>query len=382
MASKKGLVLLANIPSYSVVQSSRALHLFLTLKEKFTDTHLIMKYSEKNEVQYENLIQVKPIIKIDGKFILIKGMLYRLQFSFFAFRHILSHHCDFAILRGYDSILLMLLSKISGVKVFYDFHGKYDLELSQQGRHVRALFVKYIDKLAFELCDGIIVVSKGIEAQVSEYKEKCIIIPNGVDIHKIDDINASDYKLDLRGYTKVVGFVGNWEYHMNVEDMCLAAEYAPDVLFIIVGEGFNAGNLVNKYKDISNIVFTGRLPQIDAFAVMHKFDICILPYDKSRTAHSDHHDFFSARKTKEYIAAGKPIIVSDVIGKEAFLIPDFNCALYESRNPKDLADRIRELFNNPQLLSSMGSNNMNMRNKFSWDGLIGDSGIIEKILDA
>ncbi len=378
MASKKGFILLANVPSYSVVQSSRALHIFSELKKEFQDTYLIMQSSDKDEIDLNDLIQVQPFISIDGKFLLLKGILYRLQLTLFAFRFAITHHRDFAILRGYDSIMLLVLLKLIGVKVYSDFHGKYDLELSQRGRHLRSFVVKFIDAITLELSDRMIVVSEGIEAQIQKYKNKCILIPNGVDIQKIDDANTGIHTLDLKDYKKIVGFVGNWESFMNVEDMCQAAEYVPDVLFVIVGEGFNAPKLMDTYKGYGNVIFAGRKPQKEALSIMHMFDICILPYDKI-DAHSSYPGFFSSRKTKEYIAAGKPIIVADVIGKESCLIPGYNCVLYESRNPRDLADKISETFDNPSLFSSMGKNNFEMREHFTWWYLIQTSGIIEDL---
>lgn len=378
MTSKKGFILMATVPSYSVVQSSRALHIFSELSKEFQDMYLIMQSYDKNEVQLDNLIQVRPFMSMDGSFSLLKGMLYRLQLTLFAFRFAIRHHLDFAILRGYDSIMLLILLKLIGVRVYSDFHGKYDLELSQRGKHLRSFFVKYIDKTTLKFSDRIIVVSEGIEAQIQEYKEKCILIPNGIDVQKIDDANTDVHTFDLKGYKKVVGFVGNWESFMNVEDMCQAAEYIPDVLFVIVGEGFNASQLMEKYRIYDNVIFAGRRPQKEAFSIMYKFDICILPYDKM-DAHSRYPGFFSSRKTKEYIAAGKPIIVADVIGKESCLIPGYNCVLYESRDPRDLADKISELFSDTSLLASMGKNNFEMRERFTWNYLIQNSGIIKDL---
>ncbi|MFA0822761.1 MAG: glycosyltransferase family 4 protein [Methanomethylovorans sp.] len=378
MAPKKGFILLANVPSYSVVQSSRALHIFTELKKEYHNLYMIMQSSDKKEIELDNLIQVKPLVNIEGKFVLLKGMLYRLQLTLFAFKFAIIHHVDFAILRGYDSIMLLVLLKMIGVKVYSDFHGKYDLELTQRGKNLRSFFVKFIDSLTLKLSNRMIVVSEGIESQIQEYKNKCILIPNGVDIQKIDDAISKTPEFDFKGYKKIVGFVGNWESFMKVEDMCQAAEYVPDVLFVIVGEGFNASTLMEKYSVNRNVIFAGKRPQKDALSIMHMFDICILPYDKI-DAHSSHPGFFSSRKTKEYIAAGKPIIVADVIGKESCLIPGYNCMLYESRDPKDLANKISEMFNDPLLLSSMGKNNFEMREHFTWEYLIRNSGLIEDI---
>ena len=136
--------------------------------------------------------------------------------------------------------------------------------------------------------------------------------------------------------------------------------------------------IINKYSDAQNITFTGKLPREEVYALLHKFDICTLPYDKD-DKHSLYPDYFSSRKAKEYIAAGKPIIVSDVVGRESWLIENQNCLLYEPGNPKDLAEKIEILLNNEELYDKICTNNTNLSKNFTWDAIIDRSGIIDDI---
>ena len=379
MVSKKGFILLANVPSYSIVQPSRALHIFNEIKKEFPDTYLIMQSSDENDFELDNLIQVKPFVDIKGKFILLKGMIYRLQLTIFSFKFAIINKMDFAILRGYDCIFLLILLKIIGVQVYYDFHGKYDLELTQQGRFLRSFFVKNIDKIILKYSDKIIVVSEGIKNQISEYERKCILLPNGVDLDKIKNAN---YKCstELPADKKVIGFIGNWESFMKIEDVCESLTYLSDCVGVIIGRGYNAEHIIDKYQTIDNIIFTGKVPHEKVYALLKKFDVCIIPYDKN-DKHSQYPNFFSARKTKEYIAAGKPIIVADIIGKEGWLVENKNCLLYESGDPKDLADKIKTLINDEKMYRTLSENNERLAEEFTWKRLIKQSGLIEEIGD-
>ena len=69
------------------------------------------------------------------------------------------------------------------------------------------------------------------------------------------------------------------------------------------------------YKNnFQSIRFTGKIARSEAMKYLHFFDVCLSPWDKNEIFQEK-----SARKTFEYLRAGKPIIVSNVIGKEKFL---------------------------------------------------------------
>ncbi|NPE28448.1 glycosyltransferase family 4 protein [Methanococcoides sp. SA1] len=378
MEQKKGIVILMGDSfSFSSVQSSRALYIFKELKEQFPDTYIIMQKNEEEKIGWDNLIPVKPIIPISGKFRLLKGIVFRLQITLLSLWHIVSKRVDYVILRGYDNILLYPFLKILNIKIYRDHHGIYKHELHQQNRDLRALFVGHVEKLSLYFADRIIVVSNGVMAQIQEYEHKCIYVPNGIDIHKINDTDHT-CSTKLPTNKKIIGFIGNWEQFMNIEDICKCLQYVNNCIVVIIGSGYKASHIMDKYRDNKNIIFTGKLQREDVYALLHKFDICILPYDKD-DKHSLYPDYFSSRKAKEYIAAGKPIIVSDVVGRESWLTENQNCLIYESGNPKDLAEKIDILLNNEELYNKICTNNIELSKQFMWDTIIDRSGLIDDI---
>ncbi|MCD4807506.1 MAG: glycosyltransferase family 4 protein [Methanococcoides sp.] len=378
MEQKKGIIILMGVKfSFSIVQSSRALYIFKGLKEQFPDTYIIMQKNEEEKIDLENLIQIKPIIPISERFRLLKGMVVTIQITLHSLWHIVSKRVDYVILRGYDTILLYPFLKILNIKIYMDYHGIYKHELNQQNRCLRAFFVGHIESLSLYLSDRIIVVSGGVIAQIQDYKDKCIYLPNGIDIHTINDTDHT-CSIKLPGNKKIIGFIGNWEQFMKIEDVCDCIKYTNNCAGVIVGRGYKADHIMNKYRDTENIIFTGRLQREDVYALLDKFDICILPYDKD-DKHSLYPDYFSSRKAKEYIAAGKPIVVSDVEGRESWLIENQNCLLYESGNPKDLAEKIDILLNNEELYDKMCTNNRDLSKNFMWDTIIDQSGLVDDI---
>ena len=371
------IVLLGETPTFSQSGPSRALYIFNELKRWFPDTYIIMQRGKEKTSELEHLIQVTPIIAIRGKFQLLKGIIFRLQISLFTLWFIISKKINFVILRGYDTILIYPFLKLLGIKTFYDCHGLYQYELIQQNRRLRAFFVRYIDKIILKLSNKIIVVSNGIKMQIQEYQNKCLYFPNGVDIEKIKNAN---YKCSIKLPVdkKIIGFIGNWESFIKIEDVCESLKYLSNCIGVIIGWGYDAEYIIDKYHAIENIIFTGRLQEEEVYALLKKIDVCIIPYNKN-DRHSRYPDFFSSRKTKEYIAAGKPIIVADVIGKESWLVENKNCLLYESGDSKDLADKINILLNDEKLYKTLSENNKRLAEEFTWENVIKRSGLIEII---
>lgn len=378
MNQKKGLIVLMGTKvSYSVVQSSRALYIFQEIKKRCPETYLIIKKNEQTEILLDNLIQIKPKISILGEFTLLKGILFILQMTINTFHVVVSKKIDYVVLRGYDTILLFVGLKLLNIKIYYDFHGKYDLELHHQKRFLRAFIVKWIEKIILRYSDRIIVISKGIEAQIEEYQNKCIYLPNGIDLNGLN--RSEEYlPIELPINKKIIGFIGNWEPIMKIEDVCDSINYLNDSIAVIVGRGYKFERILQQYCSNMNIIFTGQIEQKYVYSILKKMDVCVVPYDANSYA-SKIKNFFSNRKIYEYLAAGKPIIISKIEGVPEFLEENTNYLPYESGNAKDLADKIKILYNNQELYHKMSESNAKLATTFQWSLLIKNSGIIEDI---
>lgn len=282
------------------------------------------------------------------------------------------------ILRGFDTTLLFPLLKFKKVKIFYDFHGRYNLELLQIKRYILAAFVKFCDIIILGLADRILVVSEGIQSQIPEYQRKCMPLENGIDIEMIEAAREREPIIDLPNDKYIVGFIGNWEQVMIIDDICNGVDFLDDTISLIIGKGYEAERIFSNYNDGVKHIFTGQINQKDALNLLYRMDVCVIPYDKDYYM-SQLKNFFSNRKIYEYMSAGKPIIVSNITGKPEFLIENTNCLLYESRNPRDLAEKIVYLKTNPKIADEMGKNNKELAKKFTWENIIKNSGILDEL---
>lgn len=369
-------VLMGYSPDDNGAQATRAVSLFHEIKTYFSDTSLIMKEGENPSVE-DGYNLIKPRFSLEGKGILLKGILFRVQMTLAIIRFVHKKHITSIILRGYDTILLFPFLKVQKVKIFYDFHGRYNLELSQQNRPLRAAFTRMCDKFILKHTDKILTVSEGIQSQIPEYRDKCLPLQNGVDVQAIEDAKNRQPVMDIPENEYIVGFIGNWEPVMRIDDICNAVEIIDNTTALIIGKGYNANEIFSQYRS-KKTIFTGRINQKDALFLLHKMDVCIIPYDKNHYM-SKINNFFSNRKVYEYLSAGKPIIVSNIEARPAFLIDNVNCLTYESGDARDLAGKISELIHNPIRAEEMSKNNTELAKKFTWKNLVEESGIVSEL---
>ncbi len=81
-----------------------------------------------------------------------------------------------------------------------------------------------------------------------------------------------------------------------------------------------------------------------------------------------HHDTTYANKIFQYMAMNVPQVVSDC-DAQANVIKQYGCGLvHKASDPKDLAEKINVLLNDPALASNLGNNGYNaLMTKLSWD---------------
>ncbi len=362
---------------YDVAPASRKIHLSEELSKAGINTSIVGFFSKNNEKK-TNTIEIKQHSKN-----MLSYLLLLLHVQYAAFKQVIVTDSDFSIVRGCDMILFSIISKIVGRKIIYDFHGyRYKEELSM-GRKLISDLTKICDIILIQLADYILVVSEGVKNELSEkHKKKAILLPNGVDPKllqykpTVDEITFLSNKYDIHLNKKIVGFVGNWEYRVKIEDILNAKKYLSNVQVLIVGEGHNYTELCKKYLD-SDIIFTGRVKHEEAIKLMGIMDLCVIPYNKESA--SLNKDFYSARKTKEYILLNKPIIASNVDSRESLLKEYENTLLYEPGNEIDLAQKIKLLLGDKCLLARMNEYNNELATKITWDYYVKNSKLIDII---
>lgn len=363
------LIICTNEFQHNLATPTRAWHISRELKHSGIDTIIVTQKATSDAIIGENIITIKPIIS-QGFF---GNLLFLLQVSATVLRILFSAKINSVIARGYSLAPLLCLLKLWRKYIIYDFHGFSYKEQLVEGRCMRARITRPFDWLALKFADSVLTIREELRQDLSpDFQKKALFLPNGVDLKAFTAPGNADIlnKYHLPPDKKVVGFIGNWEAWIALEDVLESARYFnDDVQLVVIG----AGRRFEEYKEAyPSIMFTGRVLHQDAVALIKKMNVCLCPYSSHLIAKNK-----SYRKVLEYLAAGKPIVASDAGGREKFLKEGENVLLYKAGDSKDLMKKVKALLNDEKLYTRMSHNNLELARQFSWREVINCSGLLE-----
>lgn len=199
--------------------------------------------------------------------------------------------------------------------------------------------------------------------------EKLRIIPNGIDVARFARPGLANgfflrKKLGLTNETVLVGSLGRLTIEkghiylieavpiikLRIKDQRAKLQFKDQNLhFVLVGEGNQRGLLESRMKELNiedQVTLLGFQPEEDKPKILWDLDIFVFP--------SIREGFGIAML--EAMAAGLPVVASDLPKALREIASDSEVIFFEPRNPKSLADKVVELINNPDLRKKLASN--------------------------
>ena len=175
--------------------------------------------------------------------------------------------------------------------------------------------IKRQDAFLCKSCDHVIVCSQQLFDDKAKFValERLHLIPNGVHVEHYEavaDATLPVHKIAEHWTKPVLGYTGT--IHGDRVDVGLVAAVAqayPSATVAMVGP-----NLLDQAEQqsldlFSNIVFSGSQPYADLPDIMRAFDVCMVPHLVTPFTES-----LNPIKLWEYLAAGKPIVSTNVAG--------------------------------------------------------------------
>jgi glycosyltransferase involved in cell wall biosynthesis len=234
------------------------------------------------------------------------------------------------------------------------------------------LFI-WIEKLFSFFTDRMITLTEGEKKDYIECSlcppNKLIKIHSGVDIEKFkqERVRADEKKrsLGLAQNSLVVGFIG-WLLPIKGPMHLLKAmedvwQDYDDTVLVFIGKGdLDADLKAEALKTSANgrVNFLGWRNDIDQ--IMPIFDFFVLPSLNEGMG----------RVLVEAMAAGKPIVASNVGGIPDLVKHDHNGLLVPPGDEKALAAGIKQLINDPEKAKMMGQRGRELCNQFSVEAMI------------
>lgn len=150
-------------------------------------------------------------------------------------------------------------------------------------------------------------------------------------------------RLGLEGQQRVFWFAGNFVSSVILETVIEAARMLlerTDVLFVLSGSGERDGELRERARGLSNVVFTGWLNQSELHALAKRAWVGLVPYKgDSRVT--------LPNKLFEYMAFGLPVLTS-LQGEARSLVEAAQCGMYfAAGSPESLVDGVVSLADDP-----------------------------------
>lgn len=199
----------------------------------------------------------------------------------------------------------------------------------------------------------IIAISESVKKSLMKYEfipsNKIFVLPNCIDYNAFNRTKKMD--ILTQKYRIIIGTVGRLEKVKGIRYLLLSMKTVltkfPDARLDIVGDGSQASELIELSKNlgISNSVkFFGKFTNVIPF--FNEMDIFVLP--------STLEGFGIV--LLEAMAAGVPVVASDVDGIKEVIFNGENGILVPPKNPEAIANAIIKLIEDPQLVKKLVEN--------------------------
>ncbi len=233
--------------------------------------------------------------------------------------------------------------------------------LSRKGgkKDLTYILLRWMEKKVAGSSAGIICVTPQIAEFYGRYNSNVFVVHNGVDTTLFRPLSMEDRlymkkSFGLNGFP-VVGFVGNFAPWQGLELIVpmarIVVEHYPDVRFLLVGDGEVKENLEREVAEAGlekHFIFAGHVDYEKVPMYINAMDVCVAPFWKGKMVGG-----VSALKLYEYMACGRPIVVSAVPNTE--FINKVRCGLrFSPGNPDDFARKVLHLLEHKKEAEEMG----------------------------
>jgi len=300
-------------------------------------------------------------------------------FTYLLFRSVADRPDVFYSRQCFCSGATRLVARLLRRPFFYEVNGLWTEEmiaLSEPAWKIR--MVQNIERLNVRKAQGVIAVTNGLaEELVEKYQadpERLTVVPNGVDNSVFQKAQSSDVLrlFALSASARYIGYIGSLSPWQGLDTLISAlpevVSEQPSVVLLIVGAGPLKNELektVDAVKLADHVRFLGPVAHTLIPGIIKLCEFCLVP--KSAKGIGKHG--YSPLKVFEYLAAGKPVIASDVPDINS-IVRASNCGLlFKADDPDDLVLKMKMLLNDREKAELLGRNAGKAAEKFDWSAI-------------
>ena len=302
------------------------------------------------------------------KMIFKKGFLFYKFFNIRLFFYLLFHDYDLLVSNDLDTLLAnFIVSKLKKLPLVYDSHEYFTGVPEIQNRPFVKWVWKSIEKSIFPRLKNVMTVSEPIASLYEKMYDVRPLVVRNLSKSAIDITSYSRLELDIAPTDFLVVIQGTGiNIDKGAEELIEAVNILSGVTLLIVGSGDVLPQLKQQVKNL-NLEYKVKFIQKVPWEILMKYTksadigMCI---EKDTNLN---YRFSLPNKLFDYIAAGIPVVVSD-LPETGKIISENNCGLIIGRvTPEDISNVLSELKNNPVLLSELRKNAVLASEKLNWE---------------
>jgi glycosyltransferase involved in cell wall biosynthesis len=259
------------------------------------------------------------------------------------------------------------LARCNGVPFVFEVRDLWPESLAAVGVSSRnSRLHRLLAKIAgflYRSCDRLVVVTPAFKEYLVEHwrvpAEKISVVENGVETSLFSRLTPNAALRRAIGAEEkfVVSYIGTMGNAHGLETLLEAAallrERAPEVLFLLVGEGAEKARIVSlaHSRGLTNVRFVGQQPREKIPAYITASDVCLVLLKKSEL-------FKTVLPTKmlEFMSCARPVILG-VDGHARNVMERANAGIFvPPEDSAELADAILRLAADLALRESLGRN--------------------------
>ena len=267
---------------------------------------------------------------------------------------------DIIYVRIMRSFLPMLFAKVFRIPVMLEVNDSPHRGYTNIKSNFKKRIVHLIDRISYRLSDHVLPVTQKIAEDLHRIDglswDYMTVLPSGsnTDLFRFMDKSSCCKKLEFDPTKKYVGFIGTFFHHQGVDVLIdsapLIIQKHSDISFLLVGDGQMRTKWERRVNEMglkNHFIFTGYVPYKNVPFYCGVMDVCVSPF-LNEVGES------SAVKIFDYLACGKPVVMSDVAGTGKFFECSDAVLLIPPEDEVFLAQTILQLLEDDDLRAEMG----------------------------
>lgn len=241
--------------------------------------------------------------------------------------------------------------------VYEDLDYFEDLQLGK----IQSMFVSFSEKISLRRANLVVSVSKPLFNRAKQLNPNCILVPNGANLQCFTNTSNTSRE-------RVIVYIGSLDewagLKLVIDAFPLLKKKIPGLKLNIVGSGKQKQFLQESVRMLSlqdSIFFTGRLSYNQMADLLSSYYIGLAMFKPCNAS-----AFASPLKLFDYMAAGVPIIASD-LGDIGRIVKESNAGLVVNWTIDEFVDAVEELLTNRTLWLNCHRAGLRYVSQYDWE---------------